>query len=396
MMLLLHWLWIIVLIVLMVSVLVAAHEYGHYLFARMFKMGVEEFAIGFGKKPLIVWMRKKHTVLNDQTGENLQEETEFTIRPWPLGGFVRIKGMVPEADGSEIHIPGGFYSKAPWKRFIVLLMGPVFSIVAGMLLLIPIFAISGKYVSDNRPIMGKITAKGPADKAGLKQGDKIIAIAGKPVKTYFDVISTVRDSGGKELSVRYMRDDVQAETQVSPLLDTRPSPVLDENLEPTGETKIQSKLQVQISRTRVPVSFGEAVLESVRLPIESGKRFVAMFTAPKELTENLSGPVGIAQATNEASTSWEGIVSLAAILSISVGFLNLLPVPPLDGGQMAIALAEMLRSGRRLSIKVQMIVNATGMGLLALLMMSAFYMDFKRLGERNEQKPPAKASQPGK
>lgn len=396
MMLILHWLWIVVLLVLMVSVLVAAHEYGHYLFARIFKMGVEEFAIGFGKNPIVVWMRKDHAVVDESTGESTIEQTQFTIRPWPLGGFVRIKGMVPESDGSEVTIPGGFYSKAPWKRFIVLLMGPVFSILAGMILLVPLFAISGKYVSDNRPIMGKISANGPADKAGLKQGDRILAIEGKPVKTYFDVISTVRDSGGKELSVLYVRDDKQAEVKVLPVVDSRPTPVLDEELEPTGETKIQAKLQVQISRLKVPVSFGEAVVESIRLPIESGKRFVSMFTAPKQLTENLSGPVGIAQATNEASTSWEGVVSLAAILSISVGFLNLLPVPPLDGGQMAIALAEMLRSGRRLSIKVQLIINATGMGLLALLMVSAFYMDFKRIGERNEQKPPAKNSQPAK
>jgi regulator of sigma E protease len=96
----------------------------------------------------------------------------------------------------------------------------------------------------------------------------------------------------------------------------------------------------------------------------------------------LSGPVGIAQATSDASTSWDGIISLAAILSISVGFLNLLPLPPFDGGQMVLALVEMIRSGKRLSIRVQMIANAMGMSVILLLVGTAFYMDLKRNGER--------------
>src|SRR5207302_10904574 len=115
----------------------AAHEYGHYLFARIFGMGVEEFAIGMGKK-LLVWRRKTYPVGNvEPSGEEAitqppqaTETTEFTIRAWPVGGFVRIKGMVPEEDGSEIRIPGGFYSKAPWKRLIVLFAGPLFSVLA--------------------------------------------------------------------------------------------------------------------------------------------------------------------------------------------------------------------------------------------------------------------------
>src|SRR5947207_10630088 len=91
---------------LMLCVLVAAHELGHYLFARLFGMGVEEFAIGFGKRPLWVWMRKTYKV-DDPKVQDLTETTDFTVRPWPLGGFVKIKGMLPEEDGSEVAVPGG-------------------------------------------------------------------------------------------------------------------------------------------------------------------------------------------------------------------------------------------------------------------------------------------------
>ncbi|HKU53309.1 MAG TPA: site-2 protease family protein, partial [Nitrospira sp.] len=166
-----HYLLTAVVFVVMLCVLVAAHEYGHYLLARLFGMGVEEFAIGFGKKPIWTWMRKTYSVQRNpgpagpsvplhletssyptdgssalqpepetsptpsQVKLTVQETTDFTIRPWPLGGFVRIKGMVPEEDGSETKVPGGFYSKAPWKRFIVLLAGPVFSVLAGVIIL---------------------------------------------------------------------------------------------------------------------------------------------------------------------------------------------------------------------------------------------------------------------
>ena len=115
----------------MISALVAAQELGHYLFARLFGMGVEEFAIGYGKKPLFTWLRKPYKV-RGHSGEDLgeSETTDFTVRPWPLGGFVKIKGMMPEEDGSEINVRGGFYNKPPWQRFVVLLAGPAFSVVS--------------------------------------------------------------------------------------------------------------------------------------------------------------------------------------------------------------------------------------------------------------------------
>src|ERR1700722_2710391 len=97
----LHYLIVIPVFLIMVTFLVAAHEYGHFLFARLNGMEVEEFSIGLGK-PAWTWMRKKGT--------------EYTFRPLPLGGFVRIKGMVPQEDGSEIDVPNGFYSKSPMAR----------------------------------------------------------------------------------------------------------------------------------------------------------------------------------------------------------------------------------------------------------------------------------------
>src|SRR5207237_324639 len=140
----------------MICVLVGAHEYGHFLFARLFKMEIEEFAIGFGK-PKMSWMKRKGT--------------EFTFRPVPLGGFVRIKGMQPEEDGSEIHVPNGFYSKPAWQRFAVLFAGPAFSILFGVVLLFGLFTIVGPRKVVDTPVIDNISADGPAAKAGMQPGD---------------------------------------------------------------------------------------------------------------------------------------------------------------------------------------------------------------------------------
>ena len=207
------------------------------------------------------------------------------------------------------------------------------------------------------------------------------------------MISVVRDSAEKAIPVVYTRNGQTKETTVTPAKDKAPTPVMNSELMITEEMRIQGKIQVQFVQIKQNLPLTSAISEAVSFPVMAGKKFFVMFTQPKELTQSLSGPMGIAKATSDASSSWDKIVGLAALLSISVGFLNLLPVPPLDGGQMAVALAEMLRRGKRLSIKTQFIVNLTGMGLLAVLVFSAIFGDLKRLQAGPATKPAASTPQ---
>src|SRR5579862_3018711 len=184
-----------VVFLVMISVLVAAHEYGHYLLARFFNMGVEEFAIGMGKK-VKVWRRKTYELPVSQSyvhdlgvvshgaaleggdhpaqselvetghGPALRETTEFTVRVLPVGGFVRIKGMVPQDDGSEVNIPGGFYSKPPWQRLVVLIAGPAASVLSGILVLIFLFLAQGVNRGIDTPVLGDVSPGSVAASAG--------------------------------------------------------------------------------------------------------------------------------------------------------------------------------------------------------------------------------------
>ena len=370
---------------LMISILVAAHEYGHYLLARVFGMGVEEFAIGFGKKPLWTYAKKKYMAENS-AGEKIEEVTDFTIRPWPVGGFVRIKGMIPEEDGSEIGVPGGFYSKAPWKRFIVLLAGPVFSVIAGVLLLIAVYATAGDTRPVMKPIIGGVAKGEPADKAGLKEGDLITNVNGKPVTKFYDLIVVVRESAGQKLDIDYVRANKPMKTSLVVKVDPSPSPVIGKDLSPTGEFKVQGKMGAGWKTETVQLPLSDAISKAVAMPGRVLGALGTMFKQPAMMKEAVGGPVSMLAYTRAAvSVGFASVVELAAGLSISVGIFNLLPIPPLDGGQMAIAAAEMFRRGRRLSMKVQNTVALAGMALVLTMVVLVMFVDIQRFaGPKDE------------
>lgn len=407
---LLNNLWVGVVFILMLSVLVAAHELGHYLFARLFGMGVEEFAIGFGKRPLTIWMRRFYKIplrpddqpmlgaeghegglegasqrdrvefVNDPAGQYLRERTDFTVRPIPLGGFVRIKGMVPDSDGSETLIPGGFYSKPPWQRVLVLLAGPLFSVLAGIAILIPLYTLQGVQRLKQDPVISVLAKDSAGEKAGLKVNDRIVSINGEPTAKFIDVIRLVRTHPGRELTFVVQRDGKPVTLKITPKADPEPTPVLDDSLEPTDELKIQGKIGALSGITTVRLGPGEAVTEALTIPVKGVKGLVRIFTRPKEIKDNIGGPGTMVAATGEAVQNGFGqVLTLAALLSISVGLFNLLPAPPLDGGQIVIALVEMVRGGKRLSLRVQEAMSTAGFCFVLLLIGTALVVDFQRL-----------------
>lgn len=413
----------IIVFLIMLSVLVAAHELGHYLFARLFNMGVEEFAIGFGKKPLWTWMKRTYTlplepgmipvqtpeeekeaikeasggqklayaleggvsqhgrpeVIDTENGQVLKETTVFTIRPWPIGGFVRIKGMLPETDGSETRVAGGFYSKAPWKRIVVLLAGPAFSVLAGILLMIPVFTIWGAPRALPAPVFGTVGEETPAHVAGLKPGDRVLAINDRPVETFYDMTTIVRGSEGQELQFLVERQGQQQSFTVVPQKETSDSMVLDSRFEPTGDFEKQVKIGVSPLEGKVPLPFNEAVSEALMVPGKAVAGLINLFAKPKNFSKSVGGPATIFTATKYAAQDGiDRVLYLAAIISISVGIFNLLPAPPLDGGQIVIAFAEMLRGGRRLSMRIQEKVAIAGFAAVLTLIAAVLFVDFTR------------------
>ena len=372
----LHFLVTAVVFLAMITVLVAAHEYGHYLFARLNKMEVEEFAIGLGPKPLFTWMRRGGT--------------NFTVRPLPFGGFVRIKGMVPEEDGSETKIEHGFYNKAPLARLLVLFAGPLFSVLAGIAMLGIVYVGFGEVKLTNQ--LGEIVQGEVADKAGLRMGDRIIAIDGRPTPDWATMTQKIKASENKRLTLLVERNGRELTIMVTPRQSENEEMLLDSKLNPTGQEAYVGFIGVHPAEAvnyRVPV--GTAISDAASTPINVIKGLVATMHTPKQIGGTLGGPATIAAATSDSVKGGpQDVIGLAGMLSISLGILNLLPVYPLDGGQMVVAFAELLRRGRRLSYQIQNMVGAVGLALVGMLIVAVLFIDARRfIPSGDQQKPPA-------
>ncbi|MBS1706067.1 MAG: site-2 protease family protein [Armatimonadetes bacterium] len=301
--------------------------------------------------------------------------TEFSLLLLPLGGFARIKGMEPKEDGSETKIVNGFYQKSAFARFMTLFAGPLFSVLLGVLIFTVAFMAIG--VPTKKPIIGFIESGAPADKAGLKQGDLITAIDGKPIAKWVDMVFAVRDSAGVPLHFTVLRKDKSLELTIVPTQRSEATPVMGPDGEFTDQLRKQAKIGAAPGTEPLgPIAaFGRAWIA----PIETVKGLVGILKAPSTAKDQVGGPASIAKATHDASNEGPApVIMLAGLLSVSLGIMNLLPIVPLDGGQMIVALAEMLRGGSRLSIQVQRAIQAVGFVLIMGLMFFILIVDIGR------------------
>ena len=364
----------------MFSVLVAVHELGHYWFARKFNMGVSEFAIGFGKPIVKTWKRKKYR-LDD--GE--EQETEFNIRPFPLGGFVKILGMEPQEDGSEVNVNGGFYTRSPWARIVVLFAGPVFSIVFGWLIFIGLFTMIGVEKPVNR--IGSINIGGAADKAGIKPGDTIIKIDETDVKDTVTGILAIRGAKGAPVNVTFVHEGQTLQKLMTPTLSTQELEEIDSKGEPTGKKGHYPVLGIAFASDYFRVPIGEAIVTATQAPYIAAKAMITNIMRPKQILEESTGVIGMAVGTRMAvEGGLANVLSLAGIISISLGFMNLLPIGMLDGGQIFLSLIEGLRGGKRLSMRSQLQFLWVGMIVILFFFVAVTYKDLFRFvipGEQN-------------
>ncbi len=314
--------------------------------------------------------------------------TEFSLLLLPLGGFAAIRGMHPKEDGSEVRIEKGFYSKGPVARLVVLFAGPFFSVAFGVLILTGLFAVVGERKLENVPVVGSVGKDGPAATAGLQPGDRILSVDGEPVGTFYDVVVRVRDrvrttdgqaaSWPVRLEVQTPEAPVRTVT-LTPVVDKAPTPVLDETLEITEQRKVQAKLGMSPTDRMVPVPLGDAFGRAAKQPVDLVASLAQIAQRPSRASETIGGPGTIAQQTSTAASyGLYGILTLAGLLSISLGVLNLLPIPPMDGGQMVVAFVELLRGGKRLSIGVQHTLQTVGFFLIVALSLAAVTLDIGR------------------
>jgi regulator of sigma E protease len=447
-------------LLLSISILVAVHEMGHLLAAKYFGMRVEQFSIGF--PPKIFSFRKG--------------ETEYALSAIPLGGYVKISGMIDESLDTETMKqdpqPWEFRSKPAWQRLIVMLGGIIVNVIVGILIFIgltyfigdanikkdainanggyhvgsigeelglrtgdKIVKVNGKdydyfmdltrgevllasnaYYTVERdgklidikipenfiqkfnkkenagnflfyrfpPAVGAVKEGSIAEKVDLKRGDVIVEVNGTPVKYFDEVYDLVQNTKGDKISFKVQRDGQTLTFEDQTFADPKAKAI--------GFAPAEPKAFLDKASEKIQYSFFESIPlgteRAFTTLIVQVKAFGKIFSGALNATESLSGPIGIAQAFG-GEFDWGRFWTLTGVLSLVLAFMNLLPIPALDGGHVMFLTYEMV-SRRKPSDRFLESAQKVGMVFLLALMVFIFGNDIRKLwasSEKDDNKP---------
>ena len=330
------------------GLLVFVHELGHFITAKLTGMRVDEFAIGFG--PRLVSFRYGETV--------------YSIRMVPLGGFNDIAGMNPDDNDAGDR---GYCRKPILSRMIVILAGSAMNFILPVVLFFGIFFFAGVQTPNPASVLGTVLADNPAAEAGLLANDRILAVDGKPIGTWQELVDAIRSNHGNvPMTMQVERDGKDLTVSVTPHYDA-------------------SQQRGYIGIVNAYESSYPGFIQSVSMAFERTAMIVAMmldalYRIVLELSgSELAGPIGVAQMAGEVAEM--GIVPLlnfAALLSLNLAIINLMPVPALDGGHFLTLCVEAVR-GKPLSPKIMHYIQNVGVGFIILLMLLAMKNDVVRI-----------------
>jgi len=358
--------WLIILaFICALGPLVFVHEFGHYFVARLLKIPAEVFSIGFGKE-LFGW--------SDKQG------TRWKVAWLPLGGYVKFVGdMGPASEPTDVNdIPPEIRDKAfqlrpVWQRFLVVLAGPMANFLTAILIFAAFFMLLG---SPQTNVVGAIAPDSAAEKAGFEPGDRILSIAHRTTSNFDDIRSVVMIRPNQTVPVRYERNGEERLVTVSLGEDTL--------TDPFGGSFKRGLLGVYPSTTTLrklgPLeAFPEAVTYTWRITVSMVDGIGQIITGRRG-TEDVGGPIKIAQiAGQQASLGWLPFVQLLALFSINLGFINLLPVPMLDGGHLAFYAVEAVRR-RPLSARAAEWAFRGGLAIILALLVFTTVNDLSSVG----------------
>ncbi|HUF18331.1 MAG TPA: RIP metalloprotease RseP [Thermoanaerobaculia bacterium] len=416
--------------VLVLGFLIFAHEAGHFVFAKIFKVKVLIFSLGFGKR--LFGFRRA--------------ETDYRVSLIPLGGYVRMAGDNPEEQNESQ--PGDFLAKPKWQRFLILLAGPAVNVLIAIAFLTGLNMSPTEVTRDFPAIIGSVIEGKPAEAAGLLVGDRVIEANGEKIETWDDFRIAVAVRPGTPINLTLIRDG-QTRTAVmtpereltdygsagragvGPFIETEIGRILpgsaaeraglrrgDRIVEAGGapiqqwwpdlETALEAAKKegatiavlrngerisldlpgaaseeeiypgfippTEIRQYAFPEAFAESIRQNVRMVQLVGFTLGRLFKAEGSV-KDFSGPISIARISGDMlRTGWQAVIFLMASISLQLGILNLLPIPVLDGGHIFILGVEGI-ARRDLSLRVKERIQQVGFALLVTLMLVVLFND---------------------
>ncbi len=344
--------------IIVLGVLIFFHEFGHFLIARFFGVGVEKFSLGFGPR-----------LIGKKVGI-----TDYRISAIPLGGYVKMVGEEPDAEIDPEEIPLSFTHKHVAKRMLIVAAGPVFNILLAVIIFFGIFLSSGTFVL--KPSVGSVKQGAPAFSAGLEKGDLIIAINESAINSWDEMAEIINGSKGKTIRLAVRRGDSTRNFTIAPEQVTTKN-IFGEDIQRyiIGITASGESYSKELSLFQ---AFSESLLQTYRVT-ELMVVIIAKLITGDISTDTLGGPIMIAQMAGDSAKAGIGsLISFIALISINLAIINLLPIPVLDGGHLLFFSIEAIK-GSPVSIKVREIAQQIGLFLLILLMILVFYNDISRI-----------------
>lgn len=342
----------IIYFVLILGITVFIHEFGHFLFAKKAGIYVYEFSIGMGPC-LFKWNRKN-------------DETEYSIRLFPIGGYVQMAGESNE-DDKTIPKEKLMQSKTWLQRFMTIIAGILFNFILAITILFFLALFNG--APKQNAYIGSLDKNYPAYNSGFKIGDEIVKINDKKITSSDILVLELEVNKGKEVTftVKHKNDKTEKIT-------IKPTKVVEDDVE---VYKYGFGLDTEVERGFL-AAIKYAFVKTGGLIYQMISIIGYLFTGVLSLN-SLSGPVGIFNVVGEtAKTGFINIIYLLAFISINVGFMNLLPIPAFDGGRLLFLIIEKIK-GSPVNSKVENIIHSIGFILLMTLMVVITYNDIIRI-----------------
>ena len=340
------------------SILIAFHEWGHFLAARWLGVKVLTYSIGFGPK---LWRR--------QSGD-----TEYCLSAIPLGGYVRLFGDDPNEAVEPAAQAQAFLYQPTLSKLAIVAAGPSFNL---LLAFIFFFGLNMVGMPQHMPVLGEIAPDSPAQRAGFQAGDRVETIDGAPVNKWEQMTELIERRAGQATAVVVLRNGARTTVTVTP--DAVEKPTL-----PFGEVRKVGQIGVRDGGVYEEIRLNPLDAFSEGLSMTGHWTYLTVVSLGKMVQgvvplKEVGGPILIAQVSAKAAEAgMPNLLLFMAIISVNLGVLNFLPIPVLDGGHIFFFLIEAV-IGRQLTLRTKEMAQRVGIALLLMLMVLAFSNDLMRI-----------------
>ncbi|HLG21508.1 MAG TPA: RIP metalloprotease RseP [Candidatus Manganitrophaceae bacterium] len=346
----------IITFLIVLGVLVFAHEFGHFIVARMCGVQVQTFSLGFGPK-----------IIARKYGA-----TEYCLSAIPLGGYVRLLGDDPKEEVGSEERGRSFLAQNLKKKIAIVVAGPLFNLLLALFIFVGVFMVGVPSLTSD---VGEVQEGSAAALGGMKSGDRIVSIEGNPIAQWEEIRETLQKSGGKELHFAVEREGIRVDLRITPTLKETQDVLGDSHqLWLIGVLPKGSHVIKKYDPITAAYMGAQRTWEMIALNVLG----IFKLIAGKLPSDTIGGPILIAQmAGQQASEGLLNVVLFIAILSINLGIINLFPIPILDGGHLLFFIIEGV-IGKPVSVKAREIAQQVGLFIIISLMVFAFYNDIMR------------------